>query len=161
MKPCKTIGIDFIEDAPYCFVAEETVKATPDQVFDAFEDADTWPRWATPIQHVEWTSPKPYGLGTTRTVSMMGGLKGYEEFIAWERGKRMAFRFVGSSHDMLEAFAEDYRVTDLGNGQCKVQWYMAMKPKGAAKVSLALMKPLVGWYNRKMFRSFKKLVEAS
>ena len=34
---------------------------------------------------MEWTSPKPFGLGTTRTVTMSGDLAGYEEFIAWER----------------------------------------------------------------------------
>ena len=34
-----------------------------------------------PIQKVEWTSPKPYGVGTTRSVHMMGDMVGYEEFI--------------------------------------------------------------------------------
>ena len=160
MYPCKKVGMDFFETAPYCFLAEETIAASPEQIFAVFEDAHAWTIWAKPIQEVEWTSPKPFRLGTTRTVSMTGGLKGYEEFIAWEPGKRMAFCFVGCSHDTLEAFAEDYRVTDLGDGRCRVQWLMAMAPKGAAKFSLGLIKPLMAWYNRKMFRDFRKYVES-
>ena len=159
MYSCTPVGVEFFETAPHVFKAEEVIKASPEKIFELFEDAHSWTVWAMPIQNVEWTSPKPYGLGTTRTVSMMGGLDGYEEFIAWEPGRRMAFCFVGASQNMIESFAEDYQVTDLGDGTVKVNWTMAMAPKGAAKVSMALFKPLMGWGLRYMFGKFKKLAE--
>ncbi|WP_101759329.1 SRPBCC family protein [Oceanicoccus sp. KOV_DT_Chl] len=112
-----------------------------------------------PIQKVEWTSPKPFAVGTTRTVYMSGGLVGEEEFIAWEPGKRMAFCFTAMSQDSTESFAEDYQVTDLGNGSCKVVWVMAMEPKGFSKIVLTLFGPLMAWFNRRMFKNFRRYVE--
>ena len=124
-----------------------------------FEDAESWPQWATPIQKVEWTSPKPYQVGTTRSVHMMGGLVGHEVFVAWERGERMAFTFVGASMDATEKFLEDYRVTDLGDGTCRVQWYMAMEVRGFSRYMMFLTRPLMRFFNRRMFSNFRKYTE--
>lgn len=156
---CRHVGLEFFEQAPFLFTAEEVVKATPDQVFDAFEDAHAWTVWAPPIQRVEWTAPKPFGVGTTRTVYMSGGLTGWETFIAWERGRRMAFCFTHVSQDNMESFGEDYQVEDLGDGSCRVTWKMAMAPKGASRFIMPVMRPVMGWYIRRMFRNFRRLVE--
>ena len=46
------------------------------------------------IDRVDWTSPRPFGVGTTRTVTFQGGgMEVYETFIAWDPGKHMAFTF--------------------------------------------------------------------
>jgi hypothetical protein len=157
---CTKVGVEFLDQSKNVFVASEIVRATPEQVFDVFEDAHSWTVWALPILKVEWTSPKPYGVGTTRSVHMMGDMIGYEEFVAWERGERMAFSFIGCSKDATEKFLEDYRVTDLGNGTCRVQWYMAMEAKGFSRHMMFLTRPLMRLANRAMFRKFRKFVDA-
>jgi hypothetical protein len=91
---------------------------------------------------------------------MMGGLEGYEEFIAWERGKRMAFTFVGANKEATEKFLEDYRVTDLGDGSCKVEWYMAMETRGFSRHLMWMTRPIMRFANRRMFRKFKDYTEA-
>lgn len=156
---CTKVGIDFLEQTDNVFKAEEIIRATPEQIFEVFEDAHAWTVWAMPIQKVEWTSPKPFGVGTTRTVSMMGGLAGYEEFVAWERGKRMAFTFVGCSEDAVESFLEDYRITDLGDGTCRAEWYMAMETRGFSAKMMWLTRPLMRAANRWMFRRFRTYAE--
>lgn len=156
---CTRVGVEFLEQTQNVFLAEEIIKATPEQIFEVFEDPVSWTVWATPIQHVEWTSPKPFDIGTTRTVSMMGGMDGFEEFVEWERGKRMAFTFIGCSKNATEKFLEDYRVTDLGNGCCKVQWYMAMEPRGFSKHMMFLTRPIMRMANRYMFSKFKEYTE--
>ena len=156
---CTPVGVEFLEQSKNVFVAEEIIKATPEQIFDVFEDPVSWTVWAMPIQKVEWTSPKPFGIGTTRTVYMMGGMDGYEEFVEWERGKRMAFTFIGCSKDATEKFIEDYRVTDLGDGTCKVQWYMGMEPRGFSKHMMWMTRPIMRFANRKMFSKFKTYTE--
>lgn len=156
---CTKVGVEFLQQTRNVFCAEEIIKASPEQIFDIFEDPDSWPAWGTPIQRVEWTSPRPFGIGTTRTVYMMGGLDGYEEFVEWERGKRMAFSFVACSKDVTEKFLEDYRVTDLGDGSCRVQWYMAMEARGFSRHMMFLTRPLMRMANRYMFRNFKKYAE--
>ena len=93
----------------------------------------------------------------TRTVSMMGGMDGYEEFVAWEPGKRMAFTFVGCTKDATEKFLEDYRVTDLGDGSCKVEWYMAMEPRGFSRHLMWMTRPIMRMANRRMFGKFREI----
>lgn len=156
---CVKVDVGFLKETKNVFRAEEIIKATPEQIFDVFEDPVSWTVWATPIQKVEWTSPKPFKIGTTRTVYMMGGMTGYEEFVEWERGKRMAFTFVGCSKDATEKFIEDYIVTDLGDGTCRVIWTMGMEVKGFAKHMMFITRPVMSWYNRKMFRAFKRYTE--
>ena len=156
---CTPVGLDFLEQTKNVFKAEEVIKATPEQIFEVFEDEVSWTVWAPPIQRVEWTSPKPFGVGTTRTVYMMGDMDGYEEFIAWERGKRMAFTFIGCSKNNTEKFLEDYRVEDLGDGSCRVTWYMAMENRGQSEFRQKMTRPIMGAVNRWMFRRFKRYTE--
>jgi len=157
---CTPVGVEFLGQTRNHFVAQEIVRATPEQIFDVFEDAHAWTVWALPIQKVEWTSPRPYGVGTTRSVHMMGGLVGYERFVEWERGKRMAFTFVGASKDATEKFLEDYRVTDLGDGTCRVEWHMAMEPKGFSRQMMFLSRPIMRMANQRMLRKFRRYAEA-
>jgi hypothetical protein len=152
---CEHVGLEFLESAPYRFRASEIVRATPEQIFASFEDAEAWKRWVTAITDVEWTSPFPLEVGSTRAVTMTGGVIGYEEFIAWERGRRMAFRFNEVSHPVLRAFAEDYHVVDLRDGTCRVNWTLAMDPIGPGAKSMPLAKPMVGAAIKWMLRRFK------
>ena len=161
MNACKKISLDFFDHAPSRNEATVTVEASSEKIFDVFEDARAWPLWALPIQRVDWTSPKPFGIGTTRTVTMMGGVVGEEEFCAWERGKRMAFYFTRTSLPDVAAFGEDYHVKDLGDGRCEVKWVMAMDPTGTNKRLLPFTTPLMGFGLRFMLRRFGKYVEAA
>jgi hypothetical protein len=156
---CKTVDMTFFDTAPFRYVAEVEVKVSAADVFASFENADDWPRWALPIQEVEWTAPKPFGIGTTRTVSMIGGLVGYEEFIAWEYGREMAFCFTHGSKDNIESFAERYEVDALGEDSCRVRWTMAMKPKGVSKYFLPVFSPVMHISVKVMLRRFARLVE--
>lgn len=159
MYKCKEVSVEYFSTAPCVYRATVEVAASPEQIFSSFEDAADWPKWAPPIQHVEWTSPKPFGLGTTRRVSMSGGLIGDEVFIAWDYPKRMAFCFTHSSQSLIDSFAEDYQLTVLPNGKTQVVWTMGMTPKGIGKLSMAIFGPLMGWANQWMFNRFKKHVE--
>ena len=43
---CTKVGVDFLDQTKNLFVAREIVKATPDQIFEVFEDAHAWTVWA-------------------------------------------------------------------------------------------------------------------
>jgi uncharacterized protein YndB with AHSA1/START domain len=157
---CERVGLDYFATSPCRVAVSEVVAASPERIFDVFMDAESWSRWAFPITGVEWTSPFPLGVGSTRTVRMRGGMVGWEEFVAWEPGHRMAFRFNRTITGGPTAFAEDYLVTDLGDGRSLVEWTMAMTLSGFSRrmmpVSRALMRPV----NRHMLRQFRKYVES-
>ncbi|MFQ3322634.1 MAG: hypothetical protein ACI90U_000446 [Pseudomonadales bacterium] len=82
MYPMLDINDAFFIKAKFRFIAKMELNWNPERLFEIFEDKQAWPVWAGPIQKVEWTSPKPFGIGTTRTVFMQGSLEGYEKFIA-------------------------------------------------------------------------------
>ncbi len=101
-------------------------------------DPESWAVWL-PITKVIWTSPKPFGIGTTRTVEL--GKDSIEEtFFGWEEGRHMAFRFERSTLP-VNAFAEDYRITDTADG-CELAWTFRI---GA----FALLRPLLNARMRK------------
>lgn len=155
---CEKVGLDFFESAPTVHRATVEIEATPDDVFAAFLDADAWVEWAMPITSVEWTSDFPLEAGSTRTVHMKGGLVGYEEFLVYEHGRRMAFRFNQASKPM-GAFAEDYQVTDLGDGRCRVEWTMAMDSGSDSGLRSKIMGPVMSFMVGRMLKKFGRLVE--
>lgn len=157
---CEKVGLDYFETAPQVHTAHEIVRATPERIFEVFLDGPSWTKWATPITDIEWTSPFPLEVGSTRTVSMVGGLVGYEEFIAWDPPRRMAFRFNEASKEGTEAFAEDYVVTALGDDRSLVEWTMAMTTGGAGAKLSRVTSPIMGFGVRHMLARFRRYVES-
>ena len=158
---CERVGLDYFDDAPVRVTAREVVAASPERIFEVFLDADSWPRWAWPITGVDWTSPMPLEVGSTRTVWMRGPMVGYEEFVAWDPGRRMAFRFNQTIKGGPSAFAEDYVVTDLRDGRSLVEWTMAMTLSGISARFAPVTGPAMGPANRAMLRKFRTYVESN
>ena len=131
--PCRTIDAGFFEDAPVRFVRRTRVAVSAERLFEVFEDPASWPKWALGIGEVEWTSPQPYGPGTTRTVRFWGGMAVYEDFFVFDAPREMAFQFYGISQPIWSAFGERYRVTPVGPDACELEWTVAFEPIGVLK----------------------------
>jgi L,D-peptidoglycan transpeptidase YkuD (ErfK/YbiS/YcfS/YnhG family) len=155
----KNIDSNFFKTSPFSFVSQIKLNCTPEQLFDIFEDEHAWTVWVPAIKNVEWTSPKPFGVGTTRTVTLAGKMIVNEEFIAWKPGEQMTFKFTTGSTGSLRAFGEDYRVTDLGNNRCLLCWTMAMQPVGVSKLFMTVFKPTMGWYLNKLLKNLQVYVQ--
>ncbi len=153
------VDLSYFTTAPFIFRSEVTIRCTPQQLFSSFEDADAWPAWAMPITKVKWTSPQPYGIGTTRSVSMLGGMIGHEEFLAWEPYTHMAFRFNQCNKKAISAFAEDYRVTDIENGLVRVVWTVGMSPTGAGAFIMKFTRGLLAFGLQHTLKGLKKYME--
>jgi carbon monoxide dehydrogenase subunit G len=158
LHDCEVVDLGYFDSAPVRGVAEVTVNARPEQVFACLLDASAWPRWVPVITKVTWTSPLPFAVGTTRTVDMVGRLSAEEHFFAWEPDRRMAFYFTRTSMP-ADAFAEDYQLTDLGDGRTRVRWIMAMTPRGSSKLMMRLTGPALGLANRFMLAKLGRLCE--
>ena len=121
---------DFLARATARSVAEREMAVSAEQLFSTLEHADSWSQFFPVIRHVEWTSPKPFGKGTTRTVTLVGGVKLEEVFWTWEPGRRMGFAITASSTRALKGLVETYDITPLADRRCKLRWQMAMKLNG-------------------------------
>lgn len=141
--PCVEVGIEYFETAPIRFRFSVDLPIRPDQLFDVLRDPASWPRWAQGIGRVDWTSPEPFGPGTTRTVTFWGGMKVYEDFFVWDSPREMAFSFYGTSEKVWTSFAEHYAVDDLGDAGCRLTWRVAYEPTGGFGRIHPLLKPIM------------------
>lgn len=159
-RECDRVDLDFVDRAPFRFVSTVDLTITPEQLFEVLADETSWPRWATVITDVEWTSLQPRGVGTTRTVRMRGNIVGHEEFLAWEPFTHMAFRFNSTTSNAISAFAEDYRVVETPQG-CHLTWVMAIKPSGlAGRLGMLLGKPVMAWLFQRFLHNLRRYSDA-
>lgn len=156
LHPCQQVGLDWLERAPQRFSNDVDVALSPDELFGVLARADTWPRWAKVIKHVEYTSPEPHGVGTTRVVRMAGGMVGDEEFLAWEPGKQMAFRFNTSATRTLKAFLENYRLEPIAGGT-RLTWELGMDTGGASKLFAPVSTPITNLMFRRFLANLREL----
>jgi hypothetical protein len=76
-----------------------------------------------------WTSPRPFGVGTTREVRAPGGLITMRDhFFIWEEGRRHAFYGTWASAPGLRRAAEDTQVDPTGPDSCRLTWRIAVEP---------------------------------
>lgn len=143
--PCEPFDPSFYDEAPVRMSFPVTLPVTPAVLFDVFRDPASWPRWARGIGTVVWTSPEPYGVGTTRTVIFWGGMRVYETFTAWEDGRRMDFQFTGTTQEVWRRFGERYVVDDHGDGTCTLTWTVAYEPTGGFARVHPWIAPIMRW----------------
>ena len=143
MHACRAVDMGFFETAPESFRYEIVLSASPERIFEVFEDADSWPVWADAITRVTWTTPKPFAVGTKRTVDLKGGLSADEYFMAWTPNERMAFYFERTNKRVLRAFAEDYQLEALGDGKTKLVWRVAFESSGLMAYLSPLLRPVL------------------
>jgi uncharacterized protein YndB with AHSA1/START domain len=123
---CRPVELAFVHEAPWRFESVVELAAPPERVFALFADGDSWPRWFPGMRHVEWTSPEPRGVGATRTVTL--GATFDEQFLAWDPGRRFAFRFTAVSRPLLRAGVEDYRLEPLAGGRTRFTYAVGLEP---------------------------------
>lgn len=129
----REVGAEFLDSAPIRGTIRHDIPASAAATFASLEDPESWPEWLDAITAVTWTSPKPFGVGTTRDIDMkLGAVSEY--FYAWEAGRRMAFRFVSGKAPMFAAFVEDYEVIPTGDDSCEIVWRYGVELAGPAKV---------------------------
>jgi len=133
----KKVGLDFATTAPITLECQAELPVSAEELFRCFQRSDTW-GWAS-IKSVEWETPTPYGEGTTRTIETLDQGKVQEYFFLWDDPKRMAFRFERGEMKLVNAFAENYRVEDLGES-CRLTWYIGIELRGFFKVLSPILK---------------------
>lgn len=156
---CEKVDLEIFDTAKNLIVSEEYIPCSAESLFRCFEDADAWPEWVNVINKVEWTSPRPFKAGTTRTVYMPGGMIAHEEFIAWDAPRHIAFRFNQFNRRFIKAFAEDYRVTDLGKNQCHLVWTVAIEQRGIAGFLAPLTRSAVAWQLQGILKELRGYME--
>ena len=140
MRDLQVVDERYVDTAPFSFANSVELAITPEQLFEVFHDAEAWPRWVKALTRVTWTSPTPYGPGTTRTVRLRGGIVGDEEFFTWDEPRRIAFRFVAGSSRLVTAFSEQYDVEPTATG-CRMTWRVGLDVPKTLRPAVRLARP--------------------
>ncbi len=122
-------------------VDEEFFSTAPVRLADTFEVSKSaalvWSEltdehplsWCRLPRSINWTSPRPFGVGTTRTVHMLAGTSVLNErYFLWEEGRRKSFYALESSLPLFRSLAEDYLVEPTGAHSCRFTWTIAIDP---------------------------------
>jgi polyketide cyclase/dehydrase/lipid transport protein len=109
--------------------------------------------WCRLVKLTEWTSPQPFGVGTTRTAWALGGaLVLYERFFRWEEGRRQSFGVERASLPGYRRFAEDYLVEPVSESSCRFTWTIAAELAPFARAAA----PVNAMVARSLFRDTRK-----
>ena len=127
----------------------------PVKVFAIFEDGESWPKWFRAIHKVVWTSNKPYGVGTTRTV-WLTAVTLDEHFFRWEQDHRCSFYVTRQSMPLAHALAEDYLLEEIALNKTRFTYSVALEPR----LSVAIGGPISRAYFGSMFKSACKNLQS-
>lgn len=125
----------FFDDAPVVLRASFDVPRPAADVWAELVSDDPL-SWCKILDKVVWTSPRPFGVGTTRTVTSLRGMNVIEErFFRWEEGRRKSFCAVRSSGPLFRRFAEDYLVEPVSDDSSRMTWTIAFEPQPLARLA--------------------------
>jgi hypothetical protein len=97
-------------------------------------EAPLW--WCKLLRSVTWTSPRPFGVGTTRTVRAIANASVLNEyFFRWEEGRRMSFYVLQANLPAFRRLAEDYLVEPTSATRCHFTWTIAIESHPFARLA--------------------------
>ncbi|OBI84480.1 SRPBCC family protein [Mycobacterium sp. E740] len=133
---------DFLTSAPHVFRYEKRYAAPPERVWDSLTSDDSLAAWGPSIKSVTWTSPRPFGVGTTRDVVAPGGATMRERHFGWDESRQKSFYVYESTLPLFNRFAEDY-IVEADGDQTRFTWVVAIEPKKALAVPVRVLAPLL------------------
>lgn len=150
-------------------IDEELFETVPQRLVDSFEIPLPAERvwgdltcknpmpWCRILQRIDWTSPRPFGVGTTRTTRALGGLVVLRErFFRWEEGRRYSFFVEEASLPAVRRHAEDFLVEPASESSCRFTWTVAIELRRGAGIGRAASRLSLGTAfrdTRKHYRS--------
>lgn len=121
---------EWTDAAPVKISASREIVASPDDIFAALADHETWVEWFPKITKVERYGDLQDGVGSNRRVHI-GRVEVDEEFILWEPGKAWGFTSleVRGAPNTLESLNERVSIQQLSPDRCRVTYLMAFGPR--------------------------------
>lgn len=138
-KPLTPTDDSFFDTAALVSTHVVDVPVPVEQLWSALAADDAVVSWGVGVTAMRWLTPRPFGVGTERQVTMAGAGKVREHFYRWDENKRMSFFVAESTGPGLRSFAEDYVVESTPAGS-RLTWIVAVEPARAP----AFLRPVLG-----------------
>ncbi|MCW2786679.1 MAG: hypothetical protein JWP74_3196 [Marmoricola sp.] len=151
MPQVEPVDADFFDSAPFRVSETFHIPRPAEAVWkDLVSDRPLdWCR----VLSIHWTSARPFGVGTTRTAKILGGvIIVNERYFLWEEGRRMAFCVESANLPMFKHLAEDYLVEPDGPDACRFTWRAGLAPTLVGKLG----SPVNGLLFKSIFADTRK-----
>jgi carbon monoxide dehydrogenase subunit G len=150
-------GLGFLGRAPVVHVAEATIDAPRNAVFDAIAEPQGWKHWFPGVRDASYTTPPPHGVGTIREANV-GGTRWVEEMIAWEDPTRWAWTVLRSSVPFAQAQVESFEFMEAA-GRTRVRWTLAIEPRLLTRLGTPLAGRMISRLLRHAMENLAKYLE--
>ncbi|MFC9660709.1 SRPBCC family protein [Nocardia sp. NPDC127606] len=125
----------FLASAANRYVHVIDIPAPPSAVWAALIADDALVSWSGLVTAMRWTTPRPFGVGTCRVVTLGRIAALTERFYRWDDQRRMTFTVDFASIPGLRRFAEDIELTPTATGT-RLTWTFAVEGKPALQLLL-------------------------
>jgi carbon monoxide dehydrogenase subunit G len=150
--PLEPIDESFFETAAHRYEFPIDLDVPPERVWESIQSDESVAAWGLGVKSLQWTSPRPFGVGTTREVVLpLGVMRVRERFTVWDEGKRYTFEVYESNRNLYRRFGENY-VVEARPGGSRLTWTIAVEPNPKLKRLVDLGRPL----NRLAFGQFAR-----
>ena len=120
--------MSFFESAPIVYRFPVELPVPPERVWESLQSDESLAAWGLGVK-LRWTSPRPFGVRTTREVVLPGrSMTLREHFFRWDEGSGYSFYVEQANRGMFTRFAEDYVVEATPTGS-RFTWTVALEPK--------------------------------
>lgn len=131
----------FFATAPHVYRYPLELDVPPERVWASLTSDGSLADWGMGVK-LRWTSPRPFGVGTTREVVLpLGVMTVRERFFLWEEGTRYAFYVESANRTIVTKFAEDYLVEKTERGS-RFTWTIAIEPAPRYRALVAAGGPI-------------------
>ena len=153
MPRTQPIDLSFFDTAPNVYEDQWDIDVPAARFWPDLVDNPL--HWCRGLK-IRWTSPRPFGVGTTRHVGVLGTIQADEHFFLWEEGVRFAFHFTRSNLPLFRRFGEYYEVLPTGPDSCRFIWKLAAEPTLIGRVG----SPLTSVIFSSLFRDTTRYVKS-
>jgi uncharacterized protein YndB with AHSA1/START domain len=144
--PIEPADDDFFTSAPHVFRYSRRFSAPVERVWESLTSDDSVAAWSATVSSVNWLSPRPFGVGSTREVALAPGLtRVRERYFRWDEGHRYSFAAYEANLPVFRRFAEDYVVEPepSDSGSTRFTWTLVFEPKSALALPFKPLAPVL------------------
>jgi len=127
-KNLQTRPPEWIHQAPVKVSVAREMWATPDVIFDALCDHESWPEWFSSIRKVERIGEQREGVGSRRRVTINRRFSVDEEFNVWDPGKAWGFTVYEASIGAIRSLNELVEIQAISDERTRVTYTMGFDP---------------------------------
>jgi hypothetical protein len=118
--------LSFLTRAPFRQVHRGSVALPVDRVFAGLAARpEGWPAWFALARGCHYEGVPPHGVGTSRLLSLRGGIRARERLLAWDENERFAYCVEELNVPGIRAFVEEWTLAPSTGDHTELQWTLA------------------------------------